>query len=198
MDCHSWRQKVELRSTSIRVRSAASPACLGVAAISARWRKSVRRRMLHAALSILVLAAATGRATAADPPEAFRQVDGLVIYFAVVPAAFVLGHPAEHTGREMHGGAPESRYAHHLMVALFDATTGSRITDARVTADVQGVREGTKTRIELELMTVGGAHTYGGFSNMPARDSYRIEIEVVRPGGDAVVRAVFPHKHLQP
>jgi hypothetical protein len=136
------------------------------------------------------------RVMAADPGT-FKQADGVVIYFAVVPAAFVFGHPAEHTGGGMHGGTPEGRYVHHLLVALFDSATGMRITDASVVAVVQGGRQPSETRIELTPMTIGGAQAYGGFATLPPRDRYHVEIEVARPGA-AAVRAVFSHQHLQP
>lgn len=74
---------------------------------------------------------------------------------------------------------------------------GRRITDAEVTAVVHGLRHTPEDRIGLEPMTVGGAQAYGGFATLPARNFYRIEVEVLRPGG-ALVRAVFPHRHFQP
>lgn len=167
-----------------------------VAASVAR-RQGVGRRAFLTVLAASPFATVAHRAKAADPGT-FQQVDGLVVYFAVVPAAFVLGHPAEHTGRGMHDGAPpDGRYVHHLLVALFDAGTGLRIADARVVAVVQGGRHPSEGRIELAPMTIGGAQAYGGFAALPPRDRYHIEIEVVRPG-TAPVRAVFSHQHLQP
>jgi hypothetical protein len=97
----------------------------------------------------------------------------------------------------MHGGAPAGRYTHHLLVALFDSPTRARITDASVTAIVEGGVHPSNDRIALEPMTIGGAQAYGGFVALPPRDRYRIEIEVARPGA-ATVRAVFFHQHLQP
>lgn len=158
-------------------------------ATSVARRQSVGRRAFLTALAASTFAAVPHRAMAADP-DTFQQVDGLVIYFAVVPAAFVLGHPAEHTGRGMHDDAPDGRYVRHLLVALFDATTGLRIADARVGAIVQGGRHPSEGLIELTPMTIGGAQAYGGFTTLPPRDRYRIEIEVTRPGA-AAVRAVF-------
>ncbi|MCB4824929.1 hypothetical protein [Roseicella aerolata] len=153
--------------------------------------------MLLAALPALVVAAVPRHATALDPEGAFRQAGGLAIYLAVVPAAVIRGHPPEHTGRGLHGGAPEGRYIHHLLVALFGARTGARVTGAGVTAVVHGLRHMPEARIALEPMTVGGAEAYGGSATLPARDYYRIEIEVLRPGS-AAVKAVFPHRHFQP
>jgi len=164
-------------------------------------REGEGRRGLFAALPGLVLAAAAvipRRAAAVDPDGDFRQAGGLVIYLVVIPAAIVRGHPPEHTGRGLHGGVPAGRYVHHLLVALFDAATGARITDVEVTAAVHGLSHPPGNRIELGPMTVAGASAYGGFATLPARDDYQIEVEVRRPGAPAPTRAVFHHRHFQP
>lgn len=160
------------------------------------YGKSVARRRLMAMLSLLIVATA-GRAMADDLNQVFVRADGLVVYFAVVPAAFALGHPVDHTGRDMHRNGPDGRYVHHLMVAVFDSVTGVRITNANVTAVVQGAPKPSDGRVRLESMAVGGAQAYGGLATLPPRHRYRIEIEVVRPGA-APVRATFMHQHLQP
>lgn len=158
--------------------------------------KTVARPPLMAMLSLLIVAIA-GSAVADALDQVFVRADGLVVYFAVVPAASALGHPADHTGREMHRNAPDGRYLHHLMVAVFDSTTGVRITNANVTAVVQDVSKPSVSRLSLEPMAVGGAQAYGGLATLPPRHRYRIGIEVVRPGA-APVRATFVHQHLQP
>lgn len=71
-----------------------------------------------------------------------------------------------------------------------------RVTNAHVTAVVQGGSPPAQGPIELEPMTVGGAQAYGGFATLPPRDRDRIKIEVVRPGVGAV-QAVFSHQHLR-
>ncbi|MBI2715342.1 MAG: hypothetical protein HYX37_12960 [Rhizobiales bacterium] len=168
--------------------------------LSGFWKsvygKSAARRRLMAMLSLLFVATA-GSAVADDLDQVFVRADGLVVYFAAVPSAFALGHPADHTGREMHRNAPDGRYLHHLMVAVFDSATGVRITNADVTAVVQGAPKPSDGRVRLESMAVGGAQAYGGLATLPPRHRYRIEIEVVRPGA-APVRATFMHQHLQP
>ncbi len=161
-------------------------------------KASGRRRALLAVLSSCALVAAARQATAVHAEGTFRRTGDLIVYLAVVPAAITRGHPPEHTGQGMHGGPPEGRYAHHLLVALFDEKTGTRINGAEVTAVVHGLRHTPEERVALEPMMVGGVQAYGGFATLPARDYYRIEIEVVRPGSTASVRAVFPHRHFQP
>jgi hypothetical protein len=167
-------------------------------AMPVRRGKSMSRRTLLATLSTLVFAATARPIMADDMPDIGHRVDGLVIYFAAIPAAFVLAHPAEHTGRQMHADEPDGRYVHHLIVALFDSKTGVRIADASVMAVIRGGVSPSEARIDLGPMAIAGAPAYGGFADLPPRDRYRIEIEVVRPGGGATLRTVFWHQHLQP
>ena len=167
-----------------------------VTTISAARRRGVGRRALFAGLCGVMLTAA-GRVMAADLERVFQRADGIVVYFAAIPAVFVLGHPSEHTGRHMHGGAPDGSYVHYLMVALFNSDTGRRVTNADATAVVQGGPQQSQARIKLEPMKIGEAQAYAGFATLPSRHRYRIEIEVVQPSA-ALVRAIFAHQHLQP
>jgi hypothetical protein len=158
---------------------------------------TLRRRVLLGAVTSLAFASLPRGAGAVHPEGALRRAGDLVVYLGVVPAAVVHGHPPEHTGRGLHGGAPEGRYVHHLLVAVFEEATGARVTNAAVTATIYGRRRSPETRITLEPMTVSGAMVYGGFATLPPRDYYRLEVEVLRPGA-AAVRATFPHRHFQP
>lgn len=189
-----WRRREIEASVGLNLESHRSPA--SAATTSIVQRGSIGRRAWLSALSAVAFTLVPRRGMAAHPGTS-RQVDGLVIYFVVVPSAFVLGHPAEHTGRGLHDNAPEGRYVHHLLVALFDSAKGTRVTDASVTAVVQGGRQTSPSRTKLELMTIGNTQIYGGFATLPPRDRYSIEVEVVRPS-DNPVRAVFSHQHLQP
>jgi heme A synthase len=54
----------------------------------------------------------------------YRQVvDGVAVYFGVMPAELVRGHPQEHPEGQMHGGVPVGE--NHIMVALFEDKTGA-------------------------------------------------------------------------
>lgn len=157
-----------------------------------------RRRRLLAACVGASAVFCTVPAGAVHPDGAFVRAGNLVVYLAVVPAAIVTGHPPEHTGQGAHGGPPPGRYAHHLLVALFDAATGARIADATVKVTVHGIKHHPGENLPLEPMTVAGAAAYGGFVTLPARDFYRINVEVRRAGADTSVMAEFRHRHFQP
>jgi len=89
-------------------------------------------RLLYAVAAVFLLFA-TAAAGAAD----YRQVvSGVAIYFGILPAELVRGHPPEHPESGMHGGTPAGE--NHLMVALFNDKTGERIVRAEVTATITG------------------------------------------------------------
>lgn len=169
--------------------------------MAALWKATanatLRRQMLLGATFGLASAGVPHDAGAVDPDGTFRRAGDLAVYLGVVPAAVVRGHPPEHTGKGMHGGVPEGRYVHHLLVAIFEEATGARITDAAVTATIHINRHSPETRIALEPMSLNGTTVYGGFATLPPRDYYQLEVEVRRPGA-AAVRATFPHRHFQP
>lgn len=189
-----WRRREIERFSGLGLRSRRSQASAATTSIVERG--IIGRRAWLSGLSAVAFTLVPRRGMAAHPGTS-RQVDGLVIYFVVVPSAFVLGHPAEHTGRGLHDAAPEGRYVHHLLVALFDSAKGTRVTDASVTAVIQGGRQTSPSRTKFELMTIGDTQIYGGFARLPPRDRYSIEVEVVRPGA-GTIRTVFSHQHLQP
>lgn len=131
--------------------------------------------------------AAAAIALSAAPADAgvvdgVRTVGDLTIYLGAVPAAITRGHDAAHTEARMHGGgAAQGPHAVHLVVALFDRRTGARITDASVLARV-GEERGRQATVRLEPMTVDGALTFGGYTDIRTVADYRIEVEVTRPG----------------
>ena len=87
-----------------------------------------------------------------------KVVDGVTIYLGIVPAEIMRGHPKEHPQGTMHGGVPREREQYHVMVALFDAKTGQRITDADVKASVAALGR-TGSPVTLEPMNIADTIT---------------------------------------
>ena len=117
----------------------------------------------------------------------------LEIFYGVIPAAVLLGHPADHTERTMHGGVP-SRNAYHLVVSLFDAGTRERVTDARVQANVSEAGLVPQTK-PLQTMVLAEAVTYGNYFSMSGRGPFRITLDVTRAHGGPPVKVSFEHRH---
>lgn len=117
-----------------------------------------------------------------------KVANGVSVYFGIVPAELVRGHPREHPEGEMHGGVPAGE--NHIMVALFDDKTGERITRAQVTARVSG---GHAAGIEkrLEPMTIAGSLTYGNYFYMGGSGPYQVELRIYAPGRNKPISMRF-------
>lgn len=134
-------------------------------------------------------AVALGLAAAAANAGGYQQVvDGVAIYFGIVPAELVRGHPPAHPESEMHGGVPVGE--NHVMVALFNDKTGARLTNVKVTARITG-KGGLDVEKPLKAMVIAGSQTYGNYFNMPGAGPYRIEITIRRPDVGHETRARF-------
>lgn len=125
------------------------------------------------AVAALVTVANVGDANAAS--ERSQTANGLVFYYGVVPAEVVRGHPPKHAERAMHGGGD----GWHIVLAIFDAETGVRVTEADVQATVSmgGVVRWSKP---LEPMPIAGAMTFGNYFPLSSPGSYRIRFTVDR------------------
>ncbi|WP_262031339.1 hypothetical protein [Microvirga sp. Mcv34] len=140
---------------------------------------------------VLGVALAMPAAARAQVLEPFQKVDGLAVYLGVMPGRIVRGHPTGHTETAMHGGSPHDPDTYHLVVALFDATSGARVEDADVSASVSGLGHVGTQRLKLEPMSIAATVTYGGFVQMPPRDRYTIRLEVRRRGAATPAKADF-------
>ena len=153
---------------------------------------------LSAAPATLLLAAIGFAATAhAGVINAAQTVDSTIVYLGIVPAALTRNHPGDASGTLMHGGTSDrSIHNVHVMVALFDRATGRRITNAQVRARLLGER-GRKWTVQLQPMTVNGALTFGGYTNLGTDEEPSVSIDVVRQfaGKPRRVTARFDYRH---
>lgn len=117
-----------------------------------------------------------------------QVVDGVALYFGMMPAELVRGHPREHPESEMHGGVPAGE--NHLVIALFNDKTGERITRAEITATITGP-DRFKAEKKLESMVVAGAATFGNYFTMPGPGPYRIALRIRTPGIGHDIEATF-------
>lgn len=146
----------------------------------------------HSTVTLLVslLALASWTALAEDGQR--KTVDGLSVYIGVLPAEILLGHPKGHHEREMHGGVPAGVNRYHVVVALFDAASGRRVTDARV--KIGGASIGmTPSRKKAEPMLINNVITYGAYVTLPGPGPYKIWVEIRRAGGAKPIEVEFDY-----
>ena len=164
-------------------------------------RKDAKSRRDGAARYIAMLGLAAVWVAASPPASAqsddnFKVVGDVGAYLGVMPATIVKGHPVGHPERDMHGGPPGGRHAHHIVIALFEEPSAKRIEDAEVVATVSGLGHVGGTPIALGPMLIAGVITYGGFVSLPGGDRYAIDLEIRRPGQTAVTRMTFSYEHF--
>jgi hypothetical protein len=121
------------------------------------------------------------------------------IFYGLIPAEIVLGHPDKHAERSMHGGVPAWGEQFHLIVTLFDQSSGKRIQNAEIKATAfdtrsSGDRVGGPQK-RLEPMLFAGAPGYGNYFNMPGPAPYRIELEIRRQGAAKTVKLQIEYQH---
>lgn len=153
------------------------------------------RRAITALLGALCVAFLAGGAAHAADTDQSKTAGGVTVYLGVMPAEVVKGLPAgSSTERPMHGGVPKGPHEYHLVVAVFDAASGARISDATVTAEVSGLGlSGSKQK--LEPMQIAGTTTYGGFVDLPGFDLYTVKLAVERSGASpAVLQFKYDHR----
>lgn len=123
-----------------------------------------------------------------------KTTDGLIIYFGVMPAAIIKGLPAHAAEPPMHGSAASGAHEYHMVVAVFDAATNARISDAIVIAKASGLGLSGPEQT-LEAMKIADTVTYGTFFDLPP-DLYTISLSIQRPKSQPVtVNFTYDHRN---
>jgi hypothetical protein len=154
---------------------------------------ALKRARTLAVLIALGLTFGVARAAGGNPDQPIR-LDGMELFFGIIPAEILRGHPTDHEEQSMHGGVPQGKGVHHLIVSVFDAKTRARITGAVVTGSITELGMATQTH-KLEAMSFGGAVSYGNYFAMPNQGPYEIVVNVRRPGDSKTSTARFQYWH---
>jgi hypothetical protein len=123
-----------------------------------------------------------------------QSASGLTVELGIVPAETLRGRPEEEAVRQMHGGVPSGKSMYHVMVAIFDAKTGQRVTNAQVRARVEEVGL-TSEEKALQSMRVANAVTYGNFFRMAGSGTFRITVQIRLPDTTRTTELRFEHRH---
>src|SRR5512139_1015129 len=117
-----------------------------------------RRTVAALLLGTLSTIPVSSRVVAAEN-DMSRTAGGVTVYLGVVPAEIVKGLPAAGTTeRPMHGRIPGGPHQYHLVAAIFDVASGTRVSDAVVTAEVSGLGL-SGSKMKLEPMQIAGTTT---------------------------------------
>lgn len=148
---------------------------------AARW---------FAVVSLLWVATAIG-------DELSATADGVTAYLGVVPAQIARASLTPHVGpeRDAHGRLIASD-SHHVVIALFNNTTGARIENAQVSATLVAPDKYTSSK-RLEPMRINDTVTYGNTFDLSGADEYRFHVEVRLVSRDEPVKFVFRYRSPQ-
>ena len=117
------------------------------------------------------------RATAA--PNGLQQTVGCCeISFGMTPApTLAKSYPPGSPERLMHGGVPIEPNDDHVMIAVCNRATGTRVTNASVVAEVwtRDLRDVPVKRKALQPMMSAGDMIYGNYFHMPTKANYDIK-----------------------
>ena len=136
-------------------------------------------KLLRILIPILLLAACGGGPRVAQIPGSARSGD-LVAYVGIVPAAVSRDRMAADAAPQ-HPAPTATADSHHLVVALFDATSGARIEQAEVIATHLAPRRQPVRRV-LSPMRTGDVISFGGEFEISKGSGHLFEIEARRPG----------------
>lgn len=160
---------------------------------SKRRGRFMRKICICIAALMVILGLGRSPIRAAEGGET-KSANGLTVYLGVVPAELVKAPGPHSSERPMHGGSPKGSHEHHVVVAVYDSSSNTRITDATVTAKVSGLGLSGPQKT-LEPMRIADTLTYGAFFDL-TRDLYTIRVTVQRPGSRDVTLD-FKYDHRQ-
>lgn len=123
-------------------------------------------------LGLVVFAAACGNAFG----QSGLDREGVTMYWGLVPAAVVSD---KHALDQLHGGPPKGGgQVHHLVVALFDTASGSRIDSAVVRAQLSESGVVDAPAKYLLAMPIDGRMSFGQLFSVVKKGPYRFRIFV--------------------
>jgi hypothetical protein len=120
-------------------------------------------------------------------------VDGIRVFYGLVPVSWFNSFPPGSEETYKHASRPKRAGNYHLVVAVFEAGTMTRIADARVVAKVSEIGMGEVVR-KLEPTELGGATTYCGYFLLPEHVEYSLKIDVTRSDMPRTITADFTWK----
>ena len=159
---------------------------------------SHHRKCLGFLIAVVVMI--SGCNNNADLPRNKQTIDGMTIELGVMPVERVKTEHATAPGdpNAMHGGTPANSSSNHIVLALFDAKTGVRITDAKIQANVGDHWYSHDPYAALEPMEMSGALSYGNYFLMQGAGIWRIHLVIRRPGMTRAVETDFGYEQVSP
>jgi hypothetical protein len=155
-------------------------------------RKPYEKAAFGLACSVAAMLIAS--AALATDISGHRVVDGLDVYFGVVPARVLREFPKDSQEAAMHRFIPMGKRKHHMLVSLFESDDMQRVTDAQVTVRIREPGFGWTTK-HLYPTTLNGNLTYCNYFTFYDNTNYMIGIDVLRRDMPEMITAEFSYSN---
>jgi hypothetical protein len=142
-------------------------------------------------LALAIAASLLGSCGPAPAQGQSQVIDGLRLDYGLAAGQDAASHLPAHPESSMPAGARGAEHSYHVVLAVFEARSGRRITDAEVGVSLGRAHGHGSVILPMELMDVPGEETYGRFVTMPEPGRYRLEFRVRPRGQQQSVRARF-------
>ncbi len=142
---------------------------------------------------ILALAVFGALPAAAGHPMQSETADGVRVYLGIMPATMLREHGEEYREHNAQCPPPGGSDSHHVMIALFDESSGERITDADVEVRVSPLGL-VGPRKHLHPIPVADATSYCNYFSLSTPDTYTINVDIRRPNAPGVIRTKFVYR----
>lgn len=118
-----------------------------------------------------------------------RVVDGFDIHLGIQPASMMPG-----ALKNAQGNARSSNDSYHLVIVLFDSSSGKPVDGAQVKTSVSQIGLSGERRTMEPLNAKNSANYYGNFFTMlPGRGPYRIAVEIQGVKGHDQIETTFEY-----
>ena len=133
-------------------------------------------------------------AAAAEEAGFRKNVGDYALYLAVMPAELIRGPAAPDDPAASPYRPPAARDTHHVMVSIFDARSGLRVSGLQVKARVAALGFSGEKR-DLGPISIAGATVYGNAFPMLGRGPFRVDVEFSTRYGPHTQQATFYFTH---
>lgn len=144
---------------------------------------------------VLVLAAIALPGCSRHLPANEQTVSGVRVEIGLVPASKAsTANMGSGSGAGMAQEVSQHPTSSHLTVALFDAKTGERITNARVEAGVGANMLHAEPTQWLQAMPINGMMSYGGLVPITSGGKWHLHLKIYLAGSTQPIDAVFGYE----
>ena len=123
-----------------------------------------------------------------------KAIGGLTFYYGIVKGAIASKDTRATPNASMQMAQPQSPTSYHIVLALFETASKTRITNASVAVRLGGSSGRNSGWLPMAFMPDAGIRSYGRYAELPSPGRYPIEFRVSRSSTAAPITAHFVYE----